>query len=185
MHHGFAFCLPEAPASKIKGKITRQPALGIQLRLGHGKARYSSRLKCSQMTTKSSIPHHVTRCKEQLVLSQTSSLPILSLSSREHSPAPLQKHRPVLLPQPLRSSKSTAHKHTNLPPKPRLSLTSRRRDVSNPFVPVPQLQATRAKAKQLASPSRFTCSQLVSRNEPTRPASSYILGKGKKKRSCI
>lgn len=84
-YHGFAFCLPEAPASQIKGKITRQPALGIQLLLGLGKARYSSRLKCSQMTTKSSIPHHVTRCKEQLVLSQTSSLPVLSLSSREHT----------------------------------------------------------------------------------------------------
>lgn len=98
-----------------------------------------------------------------------------------HSFAPLQKHRPVCLPQLPCSGKSPAHKHTNLPPKPRLSLTSGRRDVSNHFVPLPQLQATRAKAKQLASPSRFTCSQLVSSNKHTCPASSYIFGKKKKK----
>lgn len=52
----------------------------------------------------------------------------------------LQKHRPRNLLQRLYTINNTTYKHRKLSPKPRLSLTSRRGDVSNQLAPIPQLQ---------------------------------------------
>lgn len=177
-----ALCIPLARSSSFPNQSEdhQAAALGTQLQLGLGKARYSSWMKYSQITTKSSIPHQIRHDNAQLL---TSTIPVelspLSCcyphTSTRLCAAGCRKQTGSLILL-LYTISSTKHKDTELSPTPRWSLSSRRGDTSNSLVPMAQWRA-----EQLASGFDYTCLLPAGSNALLHPASSHNFGEGKEK----
>lgn len=182
-----ALCIPHARSTSfpIQSSDHQAAALGTQLQLGLGKARYSSWLKCSQMTTKSSIPHQVRHDNGQLLLqpSQWSCPPVLSLPPHQYTALChwLQKHRPGSLIQLHYTINKTKHKQAKLSLTPRLSLSSRTGDTSKSPFPRHNEGQPETKAEQLPSQVYYTCLLPAGSNVLLHSASSHNFGEGKEK----